>query len=402
MTLTQPKAKTRSKPSSPATSEEWIARARALAPLIESHSARIEKERKVTPEVHAALIEAGLFHMLVPRSIGGGEADPWSFNQVLEEIAAADASTAWCLGQGIGCTMAAGFLDQKVAAEIFGNGGVLAWGPPSGAKAIAVDGGYRASGRWRFASGSPNATWFGGHSIVCEADGTPRKGPDGKPVMRTMLVPAAKTTIHKVWDVIGLRGTGSDDYEFKDVFVPEAYTTWRDSGPDRRENGPVWNVPLLTMYGMGFSGIALGLARATLKAFMDLAQGKVSSGMSAPLADNAVIQAEVAKATGKLESSRAFLKQMINEFWGHAQKGKDIPLDTRAKLRVAITFGMNQCKEVVDFAYQASGTNAIFEKNPFERRFRDIHTVTQQGQAHESNYQFSGQALFGKVPGHRL
>lgn len=402
MTLTQAEGKSKKKQAPATSTEDWIERARALAPLIESESANIEKERRVTDKVQSALQEAGLFHMLVPRSIGGGQADPWSFNQVLEEIAAADASTAWCLGQGIGCTMAAGFLDQKVAAEIFAPGGVLAWGPPSGAKAIAVDGGYRVSGRWHFASGSPNATWFGGHSVVCEADGTPRKGPDGKPVMRTMLFPASKTTIHKVWDVIGLRGTGSDDYEVKDLFVPEAYTTWRDSQPDRRESGPTWNVPLLTMYGMGFSGIALGLARATLKAFMDLAQTKVSSGMSAPLADNAVIQAEVAKATGKLESSRAFLRQMIGAFWEHAQHGREIPLDVRAKLRVAITFGMNQCKEVVDFAYQASGTNAIFEKNPFERRFRDIHTVTQQGQAHESNYQFSGQALFGKVPGHRL
>ncbi len=381
---------------------DWAARARALAPLIESHSARIERERRVTPEVHKALLEAGLFHMLVPRSIGGGEADPWSYNQVLEEIAAADGSTAWCLGQGIGCTMAAGYLSPEVAAEVFGPGQVLAWGPPSGAKAIATDGGYRVSGRWRFASGAPNATWFGAHCTVCEPDGTPRKGPDGKPMVRTMIAPASKTIIHDVWDVIGLRGTGSNDYEYKDLFVPEAYTCWRDRSPDRRETGPLWNVPLLTMYGIGFSGIPLGLARASLKAFMEVAAGKVTSGMTGPLAENAVIQSEVARSTGKLESARAYLKHAIGEFWEHAQRGTDVPLDVRARLRIAITMAMGQCKEVVDYCYQAAGTNAIFEKGPFERRFRDMHTVTQQGQAHESNYEFSGQALFGKVPDRRL
>jgi len=219
---------------------DWAARARALTPMIEAASDRIEKERQVTPDVMAALHDAQLFRMLLPREMGGGEADPVAFMEVIEAISAGDASVGWCLGQGLGCSHAAAFLAPAVATEIFGeSNSVLAWGPPSGAKAISVEGGYRVSGRWRFASGSPHATWLGGHSLVCEADGTPRKDDKGRPILRTMLFPKAKAKIYDVWNVLGLRGTGSNDYEVKDLFIPSAYTTWRDSVPDRTHKGPL-------------------------------------------------------------------------------------------------------------------------------------------------------------------
>jgi alkylation response protein AidB-like acyl-CoA dehydrogenase len=386
-----------------AEADEWAARARAVAPMIAAAGDRTEAERKVPADVMKALHDAGLFRLLMPRSLGGAEASPLAYMQVLEEISAADGSTAWCLGQGLGCSLAAAFLDHDIAAEIFDTAdGVLAWGPPNGAKAIKVDGGYRVTGRWRFASGSPNCTWYGGHSEVCDADGTPIKDKNGRPVMRTMLFKAADAEAINVWDVIGLRGTGSDDYAVKDLFVPDAYTTWRDSAPDRREKGPLYNIPLLTMYGMGFSGVAQGLARTVLEEFMKLAQEKSASGMSIKLAENAVIQSQTAQAVAKRESGRAYLCNMIKAFYAAAVAGGDYSLDLRARLRISITWSMQQAKEALDFAYHAAGTNAIFEKNPFERRFRDIHTLTQQGQAHAANFEFSGQALFGRTPGHRL
>ncbi len=386
-----------------AQADHWAGVARNLAPMIAAAGDRIEKERKVTPEVMKALHEAKLFRLLMPRSIGGSEADPLSYMQVLEEVSAADASTGWCLGQGLGCSLASAFVERAVAAEIFDKpDGVLAWGPPNGAKAVRTKGGYRVTGRGRFASGSPNATWFGGHSEVCNEDGSPAKDAKGHPVMRTMLFPARDCEIIKVWDVIGLRGTGSDDYAVKDLFVPDAHTTWRDSVPDRTEKGPLYNIPLLTMYGMGFSGVAQGIARTVLDEFMKVAQGKKASGSSVPLCENAVIQSQTAQAVAKLLSGRAFLVKMIKEFYQASAAGGDFSLDLRAKLRISITWSMQQAKDVVDFCYHAAGTNAIFEKNPFERRFRDIHTVTQQGQAHMSNFEFSGQALYGRAPGHRL
>jgi alkylation response protein AidB-like acyl-CoA dehydrogenase len=383
---------------------DWVARARALAPTVEAAAERTERERAVPADVMDALHRSGLFRMLLPRSLGGGEATPLAFMEVLEAIAAGDGSTAWCLGQGLGCSLVAAFLDPEVAHEIFDDPkAVVAWGPTNAtAKAVKVDGGYRATGKWRFASGSRRATWLGGHCNVVDGDGKPVLNSHGKSVSRTLMFPISKAKLTDVWQVIGLKGTGSDDYEVTDLFVPDAYTSWRDSQPDRREHGPLYNIPLLTAYGMGFSGISLGLARAMLDAFVILAEKKVAGGSSAPLRENAVIQAGVARAEGKLRSSRAFLVETIEATWETAKRGEPFPMKQRALLRIAITGAMTQALEIADFAYQAAGTNAIFEKGPFERRFRDIHTVSQQGQAHVANFEFAGKALLGIDPGHRV
>jgi len=385
---------------------DWVARATALVPMIEAASERIEAERRIVPEVVTALHEAGLFHMLLPASFGGGAADIVAFNQVIETIAAADASTAWCLAQQVASTQAAGYLDPKIAREIFAPpDGAVAWGPPSGAKAVVVDGGYIVNGRWRFGSGSEHCPWLGGHCAVFDADGKPRLDKQGRPVMRTMLFTKDKATFYDIWNVIGLRGTGSNAYEVTELFVPEVYSYWRDLPADRRGADPLGNIPLLTLYGMGFSGVGLGLARASLDAFMKLAEMKKPGSVhGAPvlLRDNAVIQARVAKATGRLQSARAYLHDMLRVFWDAATANRAVPLEQRAQLRVAITGAMEQARRVVDFAYHAAGTNAIFHGSPFERRFRDMHTVTAQGQAHLSNFEAAGQALFGIEPNQRL
>jgi indole-3-acetate monooxygenase len=385
---------------------DYVDRARALAPAIEAAADRIEAERRIMPDVLSALQEAGIFHMLLPPSLGGGGADIVAFNAVIETVAAADASTAWCLGQQVASTQAAGYLDPKIAREVFGPPhGAVAWGPPSGAKAVMADGGFLVNGRWRFASGSGHCPWIGGHSAVIERDGKPRLDQKGRPVLRTMLFRKEQATWHDIWHVIGLRGTGSNAYEVRDLFVPEAYTTWRDSKPDRRDDSPIFNIPLLTLYGIGFSGVGLGLARACLDAFMTLATTKASRGSMGPaqlLRDSALIQSDTAKAMGRLKSARAFLTDMLHEIWDASVQKGAFTLEQRARLRLAITGALEASRRVVDFAYHAAGSNAIFAGSPFERRFRDMHTVTAQGQAHMSNFESAGQALFGIEPMQRL
>ena len=187
-----------------------IERARALAPLIASEADEIERTRRLTPPVVSGLIENGLYRSLLPQSVGGAEAPLEVFMDMLEQVAMADASTAWCLGQCSVCAMTAAYLDPDAANEIFNVApGILAWG------AIAHDvkvvpGGYLANARWDFASGSRQASWLGAHVRVTEADGTPRKKADGSPEIRTILFPMSSATMYDVWDVIGLKGTGTD------------------------------------------------------------------------------------------------------------------------------------------------------------------------------------------------
>ncbi len=384
---------------------DWLDRATILAPQIEAAAAQTEQDFQVTPEVMAALHKAEMFRMLLPRSLGGGEATPLEAMKVMEVVAAADASTAWCLGQGVGCSFAGAYLDQKIAREIFGPANaVVAWGPESmSSKAIAVDGGYRATGKWRFASGSRYATWVGGHSVVYEPDGeTVHKDANGGHKIRTMMFPIEQAEISNVWQVIGLRGTGSDDYAVNNLFVAEEYTTWRNDDGDRREQGPLYHIPLLTMYGIAFAGIALGLGRAIFDSFIELAANKVAGRGSDVLRENAVIQSEVAQGVARLGAARAFLVEAIEEYWDCQCRREEVPMELRARLRIAITWAMNQGREVADFAYQASGTNGIFENGPFERRFRDMHTVSQQGQGHKINFEFAGRVFLGLPPGPRV
>ena len=193
--------------------QDWVARARALAPMIEAAAGRTEKERKIPADVLSAMHACGLFHMLLPVSLGGGAVDLVTFNQVVEAVAAADASPGWCLAQAAASSHAAGFLDPKVAREVFGApDALIAWGPPAGvARAIAVDGGYRVTGKWRFASGSANATWMGGHSTVFETADKPRRDAKGNAINRTVLFRRELANIKDTWHVTGLRGTGSCD-----------------------------------------------------------------------------------------------------------------------------------------------------------------------------------------------
>src|SRR5713226_122827 len=217
-----------------------IERARALAPLIAREADEIERTRRLTQPVVSALIENGLYRVLLPQSLGGTEAPPEVFMQMLEEVAKVDASTAWCLGQCSVCAMTAAYLAPDAANEIFNVApGILAWGAIAH-EVQAVPGGYNASARWDFASGSRQASWLGAHVRVVEADGSPRRKADGSPEMRTILFPATSATMYDVWDVIGLRGTGTDSYSVDNLFIPEKFAALRDEPSAVRERGPLY------------------------------------------------------------------------------------------------------------------------------------------------------------------
>jgi alkylation response protein AidB-like acyl-CoA dehydrogenase len=345
----------------------------------------------------SALHDAELFRMCLPRSIGGGEAPPLTVMLTLEAIASADASTAWCLGQALGCSRSAAFLDQAVAREVFGEpDSVLAWGPPSGSvKAVSVDGGYRISGNWKFASGIRNATWVGPVCQIFEPDGTPRLDADGKPVAKNMLLPISDATVTDVWQVIGLKGTGSDSFSVTDVFVPASFTFTRDKADDRREDGALYRILMTTFYAIGFSGVALGIARTTLDAFIRLAGEKTATHMTMVLRDNAAVQRQVAMAEANLGAARSYLIDRINAVWELGTPPEEWPRDLRARLRLACTYAITQSRDTVAFAYQAAGSTAIFESNPFERPFRDMNTAAQQAQGQPMNLEQAGMALLG-------
>ncbi|HEX5454534.1 MAG TPA: acyl-CoA dehydrogenase family protein [Stellaceae bacterium] len=392
----------RSSPSPPAAGRaesagpDHLARASELAPALAAAAAEIDRRRELPETIVAALIERGLFRMLLPEEFGGAELLPAAYVPVIEELARTDASTAWCVNQNSGCSMTAALLAPEAAREIFGGPrGILAWGPGPG-EARVVPGGYQVTASWSFASGSQHASWLGCHVPVVEADGSPRKHADGTPTIRTMLFPKSATKFTDIWHTIGLRGTASNQYAVKDLFVPEAYSL--DVLSRRAPQGEarlLYRFSSLQLYAAGFAGVALGIAGSTLSHFIELARDKIPRGARHTMRNNNVVQSEVARAEARLASARRYLIGTLEDTTEAVRKRGHITLDERMTIRLASTFAIHTSIEIVDMLYQSAGATAIFNDNPFERRFRDIHSVAQQLQGRQQHFETVGQYRMG-------
>jgi alkylation response protein AidB-like acyl-CoA dehydrogenase len=375
-----------------------VARACELGSAIAAAADEIERSRRIPGPLLAQLGRSRLLRMLLPRSVDGDQTEPSVYLQAIEEVARHDASVAWNVFVANSSALIAAFLEPAVAREIFGDpSAILAWGPPNASRASAVAGGYRVGGTWDFASGCRHASWMGAHCHVIEADGALRLGPQGRPVIRTLLFPMAQATLIDTWNTIGLRGTGSDSYSVADLFVPEAYSSTREEPALRRERGPLYAFTMQGLYAVGVAGVALGTARAMLDGFIELAGKKAPRGL-ARLADSAVVQGDVARAEARLGAARAYLLATLQSVYASADDIAPIGIGERARVRLATTNAIHAAIEVADFTYKSAGVDAIFPGTPFERRFRDIHTLSQQIQARGAHFEAVGQVLLGMPP----
>ncbi|HEX9462638.1 MAG TPA: acyl-CoA dehydrogenase family protein [Alphaproteobacteria bacterium] len=379
---------------------EPLEQARRLRPLLAAAASRIEAERRIPDDVLSALHDAGLFRVLMPRGLGGLELEPALFVQVTEAIAEGDASTAWCLCQACGSSMAAAYLEPAVAREIFKPRVSIAWGPGAG-RAVPVDGGYRVSGTWSFASGGRHASWLGARCQLLDSGGTPRTDAAGKIVHHTMLFPASAAEWADTWRTIGLRGTASDTYSVNDVFVPEkhSFTTDYTLSPDdttkRYLSDRLYCFPAQSIFAPGFAGVALGTARAVLDAFIATAREKTPRASTQQLRDDPIVQLRFGEAETRLRRARVFLLQTLREAWANVAPPEVLSLDQRVAIRMAATGALHEARDAVDMVYHLAGATAIFDAQPFERRFRDIHSVVQQIQGRQQHFATIGRHLFG-------
>ena len=380
-------------------SADYVERARSLAPDLAEAADEIERNRELPASIVSALTENGLFRLLQPRSLGGAELDPMTYIRVVEELASLDASTGWCVEQANGCSMVAAFLDPEVAQEIFGPpDGIVAWGPVGPAELSVVPGGFRLTGAWNFASGSHHASWLGAHVVTHGSDGEPLRRADGGEILRTLLFPKSRANMTDIWHVVGLRGTGSDRYSVSDLFIPERHTVLRDPKIAPRQPGRLYCFSSSNMYAAGVAAVALGVARGMITDFTELAAEKVPRGARQRLCENQVIQSQRAQAEARLGSARAYLLSGLAEIWEAVGATGELSLEQNTKIRLASTWAIHQAREVVNTLYHSCGATAIFDNRPFERRFRDMHTASQQAQGRQAHYETIGRILFGLAP----
>jgi alkylation response protein AidB-like acyl-CoA dehydrogenase len=366
-----------------------LQKARDLMPLIAAAADEHDNIRELTRPVVKALVEGGFFTMLKTKAVGGMELKPSIFAQVTEALAQADGSTGWVVCQSNGCSTTSAYLDPKIAKEIFGTpDGIVAWGPPgSPYEATPVDGGYRITGKWRFMSGSQNATWLGAHLRVA-----------GTRETKTFLYPKSSATFHDIWHTLGLRGTASNEYSVDDLFIPHERAIYRDEPRDRRSDSPLYRFTSNQLYSIGFGGVALGIARGTIDAFLALPREKTRRGAGKPMVENNVVQSHVAQCEASWRSARYFLHAAADEALETIEERGEMAMDQRTRLRLASTWAIQSSREIVNTLFHDCGSMAVFEENPFERRLRDIDTVAQQGQGRILHYETVGQVMLGVSP----
>jgi len=375
-----------------------VARAREVGPSIAEAADQIERDQQIPTPLLTKIIEARLPRMFLPRSAGGDEVEPWIYLRAIEEISRHDGSVGWNLFVANSAALIAPFIPLSAAKTIWDDPrGWIAWGPPNQHTATAVPGGYRISGQWHFASGSRQATWMGAHAHVIEPGGSLRLNRYGRLTVKTLLFPKHQATPIHDWDTLGMRGTASEGYRLNDVFVPEEFTGTREDPTLRRDPGPLYAFPMQGLYSVGVAGVALGMARAMLDEFITLAKAKTPRGLMR-LADMPVVQSDVARREAALGSGRAYLTEILRDVWDSAD---DIaPIDTAARVRVRLgcAQAIKSAIETADYVYKAAGVSAIFKGTPFERRFRDMHTLSQQIQSRDAHFEMVGKIMFNGDP----
>jgi indole-3-acetate monooxygenase len=356
-------------PSTERTASDVYDAVRTLAPTIADRAGEIEAGRRVPRDLLGRLVDAGCFRLVRPASHGGIEADWPSSLRVFEAVASADASTGWTaiIGAASWCDLAA--LPRTSFDAIFGDApdtitaGVF---NPSGTITATGDR-YRLQGRWAFASGCEHADWIYCNGVEDVVDGMPH--------LRGAVMPPDEVVIEDTWHATGLRGTGSHHFRIDAAEVPAERTFVPFSEPC--VDTPIVRVPLPSLFAMGVAAIATGTARGALDDIVGLATDKVPLLAGGPLASNAYFQHELASADTTLRAARALLWETAESTWARAVAGTEFTLEDRARIRAAAAWTTTHAATVVDAAYQAGGGSSVYEANPLQRRWRDVHAITQ-------------------------
>ena len=383
--------------------EYYLEAARELAGKVAATADRIDDDRQIPTELAEELADKGFFRLLLPRSLGGAQLDHPDFLRVLEIFAAVDASTGWCLNQNNVFSTNSLRMPEQTAREIWGEKrAVVTNGPPTASsQAVPVDGGYKLNGRWHFSSGSSHATWIAALAPINSGGGPTQDASKDRTGARIMLMPKEAVTFLDFWQVKGLRGTASFSFEVEDLFIPSDHSY--NPTDLAREDGALYVIPMTLLFGSGFATVALGVARAALDIAISVAGAKIPGRTSTVLGNQSTTQRIIGEAEAVWGSSKAFLRQSASTAWKSAQKtaaqkNRALTTEERINLRLAATHAIRMAAQVVDLAYNLCGSDAIFETNPIQRQFQDIHVITQHAQGRLTHYETAGQYFLGLEP----
>jgi alkylation response protein AidB-like acyl-CoA dehydrogenase len=357
--------------------------------ILAAHAEETEALRTLAPASVAALRESGLFTLKLPAVLGGAEADPVTQVDVIEAVSYIDPSTGWSLMIGAGGGSFCGFLPEEGIGRIFPDGRIPTFaGAIMPGHATPVDGGYRVDGRWSWASGIRHAEWVAAHVLVENKDG-------GLPASRIAMIPVAHLQIHDMWNVAGLKGTGSCDFSVTNAFVPEECTfDLQELQPQR--GGPLYRLGLPGLLINEFAGFALGVARRALDSIIELVQTKRRGyGPPTRLADRASVQRMIGESDLRLRAVRGFVIELLENAWTIVSEGKALTPQQQVELRSATTMLTDVAVDVATQAFRHGGGTAIHLNNILQKCFRDMQVGAAHLAVSDSTYELHGQCLLG-------
>lgn len=383
--------------------DEWVARAEALAPLVERYRDEGEALRHLPKPVAAAMRDAGLFSLWMPRALGGAQVDIETSLRVTEALSRLDGSVGWnsmiagntsILWGYIAHEAAAGCINgdpTTVLAGTVGGGGDAT--APGGGVAMPVPGGYRLTGRWPFASGCHQADWLVANGRIME-NGEPRKTPQGAVGLFSFILPLSDCQILDTWYTTGMRGTGSHHFEAADAFIPEE-RVFSSISPTPQQPGTLFRTARATPWAPNIAAVALGIGRDAIDTFLKIARNKPAARNRPGLMDRETIHERVGEAEARLRSARSFLLETVRAVDACIDRGEDVPDEQAALSRCAASNATASAIAVVDAMFTSAGSSSVYATNRLDRCFRDVHMVTQHVVGGLAGFTIAGRYFIG-------
>lgn len=356
-----------------------VERARQLVSLVRASSDRTEREGTLPAEVADALRDAGMFALMVPKDVGGEGADLLTAIEAIEIISRADGSTGWSMmANALATALAAAHCGDRAAEAIFGASGgraVLAGMLAPGGSCVPVEGGYRGSGMYHFASGSGHADWLSSGMLVIEGD-MPRKLGNGLVEVRAVLAPRDSVELLGNWHVAGLNGTGSFDYRVPEQFFDDDFT-FEITSTEPRRGGREFEISVFGFSALGHGAVALGICARALEEIAKLAPNKKRLGYRDGVGKHPVFLHEFAHHEAMYQAARSYLYDVFRKAQATLDSGGVLGDEIRHRFRQALTYVHRVAEQVVEWCYRWAGTDALRNPHPLGRCLRDIHGATQ-------------------------
>ena len=383
--------------------------AAALQPVIRAHREEIDREQRLPKDLVEEFHRAGFYSLVMPRAMGGLQADPLTYLRVVELLAEASGSVGWNLANNsIAQLVTLGLTDEGVQ-EIYAHGPdtvVAGTAVMGGGTAVPVEGGYRVTGRWPFGTGCQESAWMLGSFQILDGD-QPRRSPDGASVhWRGVFERSEVQTVEGSWDVAGLRATGSFDWTVDDVFLPERRTMVHAGIPLdnqwKRWPGITYALPAQAWVGPHHSAVITGIARAGIDALIELASEKTPRGRTGRLCENPQVQEAVGRADTILNAGRAYRSAMVTDVWNTVAAGEDTTLEQRARCRLAGAYAADSAREAMDLVFRQGGSTSYRRESRLAECWRDLHVVGQAVTLMPEWYPMGGRVFLKMDPGPRL